>query len=157
MLTLVNDLAYATSSAASATVIITDTPISAWRAANFSAAELGNAAISGDLADPDGDGLVNLVEYALRLQPRAVDTGGLPSVARESDGRLSLTYTRNLGATDVQVNVEVSTDLVTWNSGPDYTAVVQTIDGSGVQTVKVVSLVPVASSPQQFLRVKVTR
>ncbi len=36
-----------------------------WLAARFDAAELANSAISGDSADPDGDGWPNLIEYAL--------------------------------------------------------------------------------------------
>jgi surface-anchored protein len=36
-----------------------------WKASRFSMAELQNAAVSGDSADPDGDGWSNLMEYAL--------------------------------------------------------------------------------------------
>jgi hypothetical protein len=36
----------------------------------FTTEEQANAAISGDLADPDGDGLANLLEEALGLNPR---------------------------------------------------------------------------------------
>ena len=45
-----------------------------WRQQYFSAAELANpaaeATLWGDLADPDQDGLANLLEYALALPPR---------------------------------------------------------------------------------------
>lgn len=45
-----------------------------WRQQNFSATELANpvaeATLWGDLADPDQDGMPNLIEYALTLPPR---------------------------------------------------------------------------------------
>ena len=43
---------------------------SAWQIAYFSEAELGLPSISGEAADPDGDGLSNLLEYAFALNPR---------------------------------------------------------------------------------------
>jgi hypothetical protein len=73
----------------------------AWRERHFSAAELGNPAISGDSADPDGDGQTNRNEYESGTLPRdassvlrlrwmvAVD-GSLKFSVRVANGR---TYT----------------------------------------------------------------
>ena len=73
----------------------------AWRERHFSAAELGDSAISGDSADPDGDGQTNRNEYESGTLPRdassvlrlrwmvAVD-GSLKFSVRVANGR---TYT----------------------------------------------------------------
>ena len=57
-------------------------PLETWRAAHFGA-DTNNPAISGDLADPDGDGLQNLLEYALDADPLvASTTAGLITMGR---------------------------------------------------------------------------
>ena len=63
-----------------------DAPYDAWRAQYFTATELTNAAVSGDAADPDGDGIPNLVEFAFNLNPRTVSHPALP---RERSSKIS--------------------------------------------------------------------
>ncbi len=46
-----------------------------WRREFFSESELGQAEVSGILADPDSDGLPNLLEFAFGLQPINPDAG----------------------------------------------------------------------------------
>jgi len=54
-----------------ADVLVTVTNgIATWKAQYFTAAELANPAISGDAADPDGDGHTNLQEYVAGTKPR---------------------------------------------------------------------------------------
>ena len=77
--------------------------------------------IAGDLADPDHDGLPNLVEYALGLDPLSPGTVAIPKLG-SANGYLTLTFTRPLSATDVSYIVQVSSDLATWNDGSLYTA-----------------------------------
>jgi len=47
------------------------TPIETWRLLNFGSS--ANAADAADMSDPDGDGVVNLHEYAMHTDPRASD------------------------------------------------------------------------------------
>ncbi len=54
------------------------TTIQNWRKANFTAADLLDSVISGDLADPDKDGRNNLMEYALFSDPTVPDTALTP-------------------------------------------------------------------------------
>jgi hypothetical protein len=45
------------------------TSFNQWCQSRFSAAQLNNAAITDALSDPDGDGLINYVEYLLGTAP----------------------------------------------------------------------------------------
>jgi hypothetical protein len=49
------------------------TPYSIWQAANFSPAQVANPLVSGPDADPERDGLPNLLEFAFNLPPWAPD------------------------------------------------------------------------------------
>ena len=50
-----------------------------WFFQNFSVSNIVNSSVSGDPADPDQDGISNLLEYALGLNPNAQDRSGLPT------------------------------------------------------------------------------
>ena len=67
-------------------------------------------------ADPDGDGIQNIAEYAWQLNPNARD-GTRTTLTGETTGN-SVTFTfktpRNLP--DVQVTAECSPDLHTWSA-----------------------------------------
>ncbi len=82
-------------------------PIDLWRQLYFGAGATnsGNAA---DLADPDFDGLANLVEYIIGTNPTLPGSTGLPVVSGPLGARV-FSFIRNTGATDVNVRVE-STD-----------------------------------------------
>lgn len=99
-----------------ATALIRDRPVDAWRFAQFTTAELADPFISGDLANPDDDSLVNLMEHALGLNPKLTDTD--PLAPRIEAGHLTLTYTRAKAATDVELVLEQSSDLSSWQSAP---------------------------------------
>ncbi|MFO7671076.1 MAG: endonuclease [Bacteroidales bacterium] len=53
-----------------------------WRWRHFTPAELDDPDITGDLADPDGDGLANLIELSANLDPRAAGATGAPRFLR---------------------------------------------------------------------------
>jgi hypothetical protein len=101
----------------------------------------------GPLDDPDHDGVVNLLEFALGLPAMGPST--LP-VAENQASVLSITYTR-AQQTHVTYTVKASTDLgVTdpWTA----TGVTQgTPDGNGVTT----ATVPISATPR-FLRIEVS-
>jgi hypothetical protein len=64
-------------------------------------------------ADPDGDGLSNLLEYAFGLDPLVANRQGGPEARLGSD-RLQLKFRRNLNADDVNYRVLASVDLLNW-------------------------------------------
>jgi len=74
----------------------------------FNATEAGDDAISGPLADPDGDGIVNLLEFVLGTSPR--DAAGTPYTFEQSDEgwRLSFSW---LAPADVVLWVEARVQL----------------------------------------------
>ena len=132
-----------------------------WRSGHFTAAQLSDGAISGDLADPDGDGVPNLLEYALNLNPLVADRSGLPTVSSVAEGSgycVTLTYTKVKAATDLTYTVEVSGDLVNWNSGSDYTADISMLDQGTTEQVTTRDLTTIGpDAPQRFARLRVTR
>lgn len=154
MLTLSNDLSYSVGSSGTATVTIHDLPFDAWRFSQF-AADLNDSAVSGVTADHEGDGIPNLVEYALNLDPNVASIAELPVVGI-NNGALTLSYTHLKSATDITYLVEVTTDLVTWHSGSGYTSVLQVTDHGATETIQTGSLIPLTTSPQ-VMRLKVTR
>ena len=85
-------------------------PYAIWKLSKFSTAELADPTISGDSADPDQDGITNLMEYTLALNPLSPDANGLPTTSQQG-GYLTMTYRLNKQATDVLVVVEASADL----------------------------------------------
>jgi hypothetical protein len=71
--------------------------------------------MTGPTADPDCDGLENLAEYALGLDPDFPDAAaGVPAAGRDGD-LLSLTWRESTGATGVLVSPEWSSDLLNWS------------------------------------------
>jgi hypothetical protein len=72
-------------------------------------------------ADPDGDSVANIVEYAFNLSPQAHDLAGLPQFALQSHNvngtngtYLTVQFLRQLGSTNLGYVLEGSDDLTTW-------------------------------------------
>jgi hypothetical protein len=138
-------------------VVVAGTPFAAWQAAEFGT-NASNPAISGDLADPDGDGIVNLLEYALYLDPNTAGASGLPTTQIDpACGCLTLIYTKVISATDLTYTPEANSAL----GGPWSTnGITQTIlAGSGATLTIQASdtLYPLATSTNRFMHLKVTR
>jgi endoglucanase len=73
-------------------------------------------------ADPDGDGVKNVMEYAFGLSPVTPDAAALPQFhlqARNVSGLtgtyLTVQFPRQMGATNLTVTVEASTNLLNWD------------------------------------------
>jgi hypothetical protein len=115
ILSLTASANYALTSLSNATVNLLDRPLNDWLRANFSPAQLADPAISGDAADPAGDGLPNLLKYALGLNPNAAEPN--PFLPQDSNGRFTVTYPLSSTAPDVALGVLWSTNLVAWVPG----------------------------------------
>jgi hypothetical protein len=129
-------------------------------------------------ADPDNDGVANLLEYALARDPHTPDGLGetlrVEAVATDDDeGRihLEITFVRPPGREDLRYVVEVSDDLVTWRRGHAYGAdadnqttdlptveVERTALSDGGERVRVRDGAVVGEeTPRRFLRLRVER
>jgi regulation of enolase protein 1 (concanavalin A-like superfamily) len=108
-------------------------------------------------ADANKDGLVNLLAYGAGLSPwiRATpENGGSPFVGIH-DGFLAMTYTRLRHRFDFDCVVEVSGDLVTWNSGPGFTVESGIVPLDAVrEQVTVRDAMPAGDSNQRFIRLR---
>jgi len=80
-----------------------------------------NSAIAGDFADPDGDGIVNLLEYALASDPTVASPGNSLSAAVVG-GHCQVSFNRNASATDLVYVLEASPDLAAWTTALTYTS-----------------------------------
>jgi len=120
-----------------------------WRAYWFTLAEVGNPAISGALADPEGDGRKNLLEYALNSNPKKAQASD--AIAHRQGSSLVLNYTKIIGATDIDYVVEGSVDVTNWV--PAKTTDEILADDGRLQTIG--ASVPI-DAPAKFLRLSVT-
>lgn len=153
----------------------TPTPIGAWRQHHF-----GVTANTGDAADdasPAHDGIPNLVKYALSLDPIA--PGALPTgVIKSYAGidRLSLTFTRVIGNTDITYEVQVSdhptgpwetiaasaAGAATTGAGfvsedPSLFTWVNGQLAASTTSVEVRDTMSTADAPRRFMRLRITR
>ncbi|HET7625061.1 MAG TPA: FAD-dependent oxidoreductase, partial [Verrucomicrobiae bacterium] len=139
-----------------ATITIHEMPLAAWQLDHFTSTELADSEVSGDAADPNHDGFPNIAEYALGLDPKNANESGKPFVSIQNN-RLTLTFSRAKAAMDVAVNVESSTNLMNWNSGPDYVDDSVVADDGEKEIHIAQAKIPVESRPMAFLRLKISR
>ncbi len=112
--------------------------------------------------DTDGDGLINLVEYALNANPNFASLGQVPvqgsqlvSVGNVVSDYLTLTYSRGIGRDDVSYAVEATSDLGTWV--PAINVGSPNFNGDGTETLTYRHPTPKAGQAKQFLRLKITK
>ena len=115
-----------------------------WRFTNFGTiANSGNAA---DSASPRGDGMQNLLKYALGLNATVSSSAAL-NTRVNADGRLALTFIR--ARAELIYTVEGSDDLITWSS-------IAHNPGAVGEAVIVIDTAP-TSAKKRFIRLKVAR
>lgn len=96
-----------------------------------------------------------MIKYALGLDPtKRAALGQFPNGTLTSIGaskHLTLTVPRRDRRTDVGYIAEVSSDLLTWNSGPGHTVTLQDSDSLLI----VSDATPLAGTARRFIRLKV--
>ena len=136
-------------------ITIDNTPYGVWKKSAFTyLSDRENQAISGELACPAHDDIINLMKYALALDPMTCGASGLPSISPQ-DGYLTLTYRKNKQATDVSY-VAQATDSLTGNNWTPATALISQTDEGTYWLVTVRDTVPYAGYPYRFMRLLVS-
>jgi len=141
--------------------------IDTWRNEMFSAADLidpaKEATVYGDNADPENDGVENLVEFALGLD--AMDPGGVESAVRidiviggGGTSHAALSFVRRLGTEGLTYLPEVSADQVEWSADPAEVVEVsvEAIDAE-FELATFQDLTPVTPASPRFMRLRVER
>ncbi|MDR3457203.1 MAG: fibronectin type III domain-containing protein [Verrucomicrobiae bacterium] len=114
-----------------------------WRQSYFGT--ISNSGSAADTADLDGDGLVNLLEYALGSNPLVANTNVVVA-GRDAGGNLTFTFPR--ARADVTYVVQGSTNLQSW---------VDLNTNLGTVGQNVIFTDPVTNRARHFLRLKITQ
>ena len=126
------------------------TPLQAWRQIYFSTS--ANSGPGADNADPDNDGLANLVEYAAGQNPTVSNTSPLVL----TDGPLlTVRHQRANAATDVTVILQESLDLSAGPWGPAGGEDVPISDDGEIVTFR--RTLPMSGALAKFFRLYVTQ
>lgn len=154
----------------------TPLPVEVWRQQYFGTT--ANADDAADTANPAGDGIINLMKYALWMDPAQSSVLPSPSVTEHSGSRyLSMNFSRNPKATDVTYEVQVADSPAgPWAtiviippggspSGPGFLDEQVLAIGGGFGTMPVITsdvifvrdTVSVGDAPRRFMRLSVHR
>ncbi|HWC59876.1 MAG TPA: hypothetical protein VHC44_09300, partial [Verrucomicrobiae bacterium] len=98
-----------------------------WKLAHFGA-DANDPAVAGDNADPDGDGIPNILEYAFGSDPMVADANK-PLIGTIGSNYFQLQFNRNTLATDLTYSAEAAFGFPgTWSNLATY------LPGSGWTT-----------------------
>ena len=133
-----------------------------WRHQYFTAEDLAEpgkeAAVWGNLADPDGDAFNNLLEYALGTLP--ADSEDAPGIAvaltEEVPGEpryLQATYRLRQGTTGITLHAQSSGDLVNWQN---LTPIETILLNNNATLITVRDPEPNPTATRRFFRLQVT-
>jgi hypothetical protein len=141
-------------------------PLALWKFNQFGS-NSGNPLIAGDLADPDADGTVNLLEYAFAGNPSvSSQTSGRPATTLTA-GRLTLSFNRVVAQSDITLTVQGNdgldgpwTELARSTDGGPMTPLLPGVgvseSGTGAtRSVTVTDLYSISQRPIRMLRVDV--
>lgn len=158
---------------ASADVVVYRNANASWRSEHFGA-EATNPAVAGDDADPNHNGIPNIIEYALGGDPTGSSTGMSisPQGSRNATSNcMQISFTRLLDRNDVTLTVQASESLTgTWENlaqsvnGAAFTSLLSGVEisetGTGnTRAVIVCDRFTMSDSahPRRFLRLEVTQ
>lgn len=129
--------------------------IESWRLLHFGSASASGSA--DDLADPDSDGDVNLMEYALGTNPMGAGTrqAAGTTVTEAGSRYLAVTFPRRKHA-NLSYVVEVSSDLTSWSANTQQAGSPASVNADFEQ-VTFRDRQPIIGNEKRFIRVKVVK
>ena len=103
-----------------------------WKSLYWSVGEAAQESVSGMMADSDGDGVVNLLEYAVGSHPRRVDQPEPRVFLEQVSGAriLGMEFRMVHGLPGVMLVPEYSADLAVWSAAPEWSPPAAMGDGS---------------------------
>jgi len=122
--------------------------IQTWRSTFFGTSE--NAGNAADSADPDKDGLPNLIEYATGSLPGTATSANIPQIDATASN-LTLTFNR-VADPSLTYQVWASNNLTDWGASPIWSS---TGAENTAGPVTVTDPTALSAQPRRFLRLKV--
>ncbi len=156
-LTLAPGVGYGLAAPLSATITLADSPYAAWAIGAFGSlvnAQLAKAAPSGDW---DGDGIMNLMEFALGLSPTIASQLGMPAMTMESETPVFTFKRPRPIPAGISYRVTHSLDLDTaqpWDEALILSGFPLN-NGDGTEILKATIPRPGAMPPRAFMRLEV--
>ena len=136
-----------------------DLDYATWQRIHFSAAEISSAQQVRHGDDFNGDGLTNLWEYALGLDPRTHPFRAYVSgLIVEASGMeyLGLTFRKQTYSGDLVYRLQESNDLQTWSDIANPIEVLRTDNGDGTESMVLRGVNPLAATGKWFQRLQIS-
>lgn len=130
------------------------TNFAGFQSAHFSPGQAAQAGIGDPAGDPDQDGLNNALEYALVLDPWQPDAWSLQP--RVESGRFSVDYVRRKLAGDLAYVMEVSTNLVSWDSSGAQVEETILSETATTQTIRATDKSLLGAHSTRYIRLRIT-
>jgi hypothetical protein len=137
--------------------VTTISPADSWRTQYFGSAD--NSGAAADTNSYVGDGIANLLKYALGMNPTVPATNGLPEM-KMTNSRLALTFNRQKSATDVVYEVQAAGDLFGFSNATVLWSSASNGYGGGTspwQAVTVQDSVDASATNRRFMRLQISR
>lgn len=153
---LLPSASYTVGSLTSAVVAIQDVPLSDWRFRYFGS-QATNAAVAGNQASPAGDGIPNLIKYALGLVPTNHSSTPLLIPKLAAGGAFTIAFNRpDPPPVDIAYNLESSSNLATWtaNLGLPMSGIEYLSNGTARVTCQITS--PAEAAARDFFRLGIS-
>lgn len=130
-----------------------------WQSLYFNSTEAADPLIGGPAADPDGDGLDNVREWAHGFDPWGTNADPVEFFLESEGGSryLSLRVRYSLDAQGLIVSGDIGTDVDTWTSGGATLSGAPLVHGDGTATLILRHPTPLEAAGRQFLRARFAR
>ena len=131
-------------------------PYEAWLAEHFSENERAAGVVTDQLADPDGDGLNNALEFGLGLDPKKTDSSQpIEVISGSAKGKRILRYQARSLPRGLGIRIEKSEDLQAWEACVPSDLEIFSAEEKDDWGVKIFSARLLGNLPARYLRLRV--